>query len=97
MGSGCVFGRDVDHPSSALQPEAPDRTVDEPFESTDGLAFGLALRDSSIEILPCLFGMVSLGQSDPIDDRIESPVATTVETMTDKAGGRCFQWREFDS
>ncbi len=34
------------------------------------------------------------GSERSIDDRIESPVATTVETMTDKAGGRCFQWRD---
>ncbi len=49
-GSGCNLDRNFETLSPALRPEAPGHPDDEAFESTDGLSFGLALSDASIEI-----------------------------------------------
>jgi hypothetical protein len=92
-GSGCNLDRNFETLSPALRPEAPDHPDGEAFESTDGLSFGLALSDASIEIRASLGRVMRLGQGDAVNDRVEAPVSKPVEAMTNVASGRRFEGR----
>ena len=78
-GQGSNHGRGL-----TLQPESPDRPGDESLERADGLPAALPLSDASIQVCSCLFGMMGLGEGDPIDDCVQLAVPAAIEAVTNQ-------------
>jgi len=91
LGSKVSEREAVDRFRITLLPQAPNCSGDVALESTHRLALALALRDLPIEIGAGLFRMMSLGEDDSVQDRVEPTIAASVEAMTNQASGRRFE------
>jgi len=77
----------------ALLSQPPDRPHNEAFKRPEGLGGRLALGLAPIQICSCLRQIPRLRQGDPMEERIEPPIAAAIEPVAHPARRGRFEGR----